>query len=92
MLTRPAALGLIAVMVGAVVTTHLPHGFFMNWSGAQGGEGFEFHLLVIGIAASLAVFGGGRFSLDRLIASKLGAEREHGREQEHRDWSPTPAE
>ena len=25
------------------------HGFFANWSGKHGGEGFEYHLLVLGI-------------------------------------------
>ena len=88
LLTRPAALGLIAVMVGAVVTTHLPHGFFMNWTGAQGGEGFEYHLLVVGIAAALTVFGGGRWSLDRLVAARL----ERGAERSERAYAPSPAE
>lgn len=69
LLSRPAAFGIAAVMVGAVVTTHLPHGFFMNWGGAQAGEGFEYHLLVLGIALVLMVRGGGSFSLDRRLAS-----------------------
>lgn len=88
LLTRPAALGLIAVMVGAVVTTHLPHGFFMNWTGAQGGEGFEYHLLVVGIAAALTVFGGGRWSLDRLVAARL----ERGAERREHAYEPVAAE
>jgi putative oxidoreductase len=37
----------------------------MNWFGRQKGEGFEFHILVIGIALSLMITGGGSFSLDR---------------------------
>lgn len=40
----------------------------MNWSGAQAGEGFEYHLLVIAIALALLVRGGGSFSIDRAIA------------------------
>jgi len=92
LLTRPAALGLIAVMVGAVVTTHLPHGFFMNWTGQQAGEGFEYHLLVVGIAVALTVFGGGRWSLDRLVAKRLRARAGHGANGEHRGLAPTPAE
>ena len=67
LLTRPAALGVVAVMVGAIATVHAPNGFFMNWSGAQAGEGFEYHLLVLGIAAALIVGGGGRGALDRKL-------------------------
>ena len=66
--TRFAALGLIGLMVGAVATVHLPFGFFMNWTGAQGGEGFEYHLLVIGMALALVVAGGGRWSVDRTMS------------------------
>lgn len=72
--TRIAALGISLVMVGAVLTTHLEHGFFMNWFGQQAGEGFEFHLLALALSVPLSVWGGGRFSLDRLAARAL-AER-----------------
>src|ERR1700741_3665022 len=34
---RVMAAGVAAVMVGAVVTTHLANGFFMNWAGTQKG-------------------------------------------------------
>jgi putative oxidoreductase len=64
-LGRAAAAGIAAVMIGAVVTTHLPNGFFMNWSGTQSGEGFEFHLLAVGIAAALVIKGSGAASVDR---------------------------
>jgi putative oxidoreductase len=70
-LTRFTAASFIIIMVGAIATTHLPHGFFMNWSGQQQGEGFEYHLLVIGISAALAIAGGGRWSADGLIAERL---------------------
>jgi putative oxidoreductase len=66
--TRPAALGIAAVMVGAVVTVHAPFGFFMDWAGTQGGEGFEYHLLALALAGVLLVLGGGRLSLDRRLA------------------------
>ena len=66
-LTRLCSLGLICVMLGAITTVHLPHGFFMNWFGKQAGEGFEFHLLVIAICIPLLVFGGGKYSIDGLI-------------------------
>ena len=66
-LTRLCSLGLICVMTGAIVMVHWPHGFFMNWFGKQAGEGFEYHLLVIGICIPLLIFGGGKYSLDGLI-------------------------
>ncbi len=68
---RPAALGIIAVMIGAIVMVHWPVGFFMNWFGAQPGEGFEFHLLVIAMAAAVLIWGAGAWSLDGLIARGL---------------------
>ena len=50
----------------------MPHGFFMNWSGQQQGEGYEYHLLVIAICAALLVTGAGRWSADGEIAKRLG--------------------
>ncbi len=70
--TRAAAAGLVAVMAGAVFLAHAPHGFFMNWAGNQAGEGFEYHLLVVGLAAVLAATGAGRASVDGWLARRLG--------------------
>lgn len=67
--TRLVAVGFVAIMIGAIVTVHAEHGFFMNWYGAQQGEGFEYHLLVIGAALALLFAGGGRWSLDRRITA-----------------------
>src|SRR5215213_6666617 len=44
---RFMAFGIAATMLGAVLMVHGHVGFFMNWSGQQGGEGFEYHLLVL---------------------------------------------
>jgi putative oxidoreductase len=68
--TRLAALGLAGIMLGAIATVHAPHGFFMNWTGAQAGEGFEYHLLVLGITAALVLTGGGRWSIDGRLAPR----------------------
>jgi putative oxidoreductase len=65
--TRVAAAGIAAVMVGATVLVHARHGFFMNWRGSQAGEGFEYHILAIGIAVSLMLMGGGLGSVDRAL-------------------------
>lgn len=65
--TRVAALGIAAVMVVAALQ-HRANGFFMNWYGAQKGEGIEFHLLALGIAVALLLQGGGRLSLDAVLS------------------------
>ena len=75
LLTRVGAAGIAAVMVGAVALVHGKVGFFMNWSGQLQGEGFEYHLLAIAIAAALIVRGGGWASLDAVIARRLGPAR-----------------
>jgi len=64
-LTRLAALGIAIVMAVAIYMVHAHNGFFMNWYGAQKGEGIEYHLLVIGIAIALMIKGGGSFSMDK---------------------------
>ena len=66
---RLAAAGLAAILAVAA-TTHASTGFFMNWVGAQSGEGFEYHLLGIALAASVVVRGSGAFSLDRILATR----------------------
>jgi len=68
LLTRVAALGIAAVMLGSILTVHRQHGFFMNWYGNQQGEGFEYHILAIGLAIALVLSGGGVWSLDAVIA------------------------
>ncbi len=68
LLTRIAAFGIGALMIGAIFMVHLQNGFFMNWMGTQKGEGFEYHLLAIAIAAALLLRGAGAFSLDRTIS------------------------
>ena len=72
-LTRLAALGIGAVMIGAIATVHMKVGFFMNWAGQAKGEGFEYHLLALGLVVALMIVGGGRFSLDRILARVAGA-------------------
>ncbi len=71
LLTRFAAASLAVIMLGAITMVHWPHGFFMNWFGQQAGEGFEYHLLVLGICLALVVSGAGRWSADGVIAVRL---------------------
>ena len=70
LLTRIAAFGVFCNMTVAIFLVHLPKGFFMNWFGKQQGEGFEYHLLAIAITIALMIKGGGRWSVDGLIAKK----------------------
>jgi len=75
-LTRFIAASFIVIMVGAIATAHWPYGFFINWSGQQQGEGFEYHLLVIAMSAALVIIGGGKWAVDGVIARWLeGDER-----------------
>jgi putative oxidoreductase len=71
LLTRFAAAGIGTIMIVAALMVHLPHGFFMNWSGQKGGEGIEFHLLMLAIAIALIIQGGGKWALDALIYRKF---------------------
>ena len=70
LLARLGALGIIALMVGAIGMVHIHVGFFMNWYGTQKGEGFEFHLLAIALAVLIMIRGAGALSLDHAISLK----------------------
>lgn len=67
---RVGALGIIAVMLGAIFMAHLPMGFFMDWNGTMKGEGFEYHLLAIGLAVAVLIKGSGALSVDRWLTKK----------------------
>jgi len=70
LLTRLVALGFAIEMFVAVLFVHAPNGFFMNWTGQQKGEGFEFHIFAISVALALLIAGAGRYSIDNSIASR----------------------
>lgn len=70
--TRFMAFSILLTMSGAMVLGgHISNGFFMNWFGNQKGEGFEFFILVIGLALAVMIGGGGKYALDNLISRKL---------------------
>jgi putative oxidoreductase len=69
--TRIAALAISVNMLVAVYLVHLKNGFFMNWGGTAKGEGFEYHILALAIGIALMIMGGGRWSVDGVIARKL---------------------
>lgn len=57
----------IFLMLGIIFTSHIDNGFFMNWFGNQKGEGYEYHLLIIGLSLATLVNGSGKYSIDELI-------------------------
>ena len=65
---RVAALGVIGLMLGAL-STHVANGFFMNWFGTlpAGSEGFEYHILMIALAAVVVARGSGAWSIDEVL-------------------------
>lgn len=69
---RVASLGIVGIMAGAI-STHAPNGFFMNWFGAlpPGAEGFEYHLVAIGLAAVVTLNGSGALSLDHWLTKRF---------------------
>src|SRR5262249_23577209 len=48
-LSRIAAFGILCNMLVAVATVHIHYGLFMNWTGQQKGEGFEFHIIALAL-------------------------------------------
>jgi len=70
---RAAALAIACIMAVAAVKVHWQFGLFMNWFGAQKGEGFEYHLLAIALGLVVVLRGSGAFSLDRLLLKPGGS-------------------
>jgi putative oxidoreductase len=69
--SKIAAFGIAAEMMVAMFLIHIHNGFFMNWTGTQSGEGFEFHILAICAAITIMVRGAGAWSFDRLIEGSI---------------------
>jgi putative oxidoreductase len=69
--SRAFAVGIIIVMLGAIFTMHGSNGFFMNWGGNLAGEGYEFHLLIIGLALIVSINETGVYGLNSHLPKKL---------------------
>jgi putative oxidoreductase len=69
LLTRVASFGIFCNMIVAVALVHGRFGFWMNWTGAQKGEGYEYHLVLLTTLAFLMIRGAGAASMDRLLSS-----------------------
>lgn len=63
LLTRPAALVLAGTMAVAILSVHIGNGLFMS------NNGYEFGLALLAGSVSLLISGGGRVSVDRLLAT-----------------------
>jgi len=70
LLARVASFGILCNMIVAVAMVHVRFGFFMNWTGLQKGEGYEYHLLVLAVTALLMIRGAGAASVDGLLSSR----------------------
>ena len=70
LLTRVAAIGVLIVMIVAPLANGLYVRFFMNWTGRNPGEGFEYHLLAIALILVVLVHGAGALSVDRYLSSR----------------------
>ena len=68
LLSRVAAFGIICNMLVAISTVHVHNGFFMNWTGQQKGEGFEYHVLALALLLIVLVKGAGALSVDRALS------------------------
>jgi putative oxidoreductase len=66
-----AALGFIGIYLGAIALIHGANGFFMNWNMvANQGEGWEYFILLFGLAIIVLIKGGGKASIDAALAKK----------------------
>ena len=72
---RFLAFAMTMLFFGMVATSHWQHGFFMNWMGNQQGEGFEFHVLAIGLSLATLVNGSGAYSIDAVLTKRLQDEQ-----------------
>ncbi|QDF75039.1 MULTISPECIES: DoxX family protein [Shewanella] len=64
LLTRPAA-ALAAFTMAVAMTVHLGNGLFVS------NNGYEFALILLAASLSLALQGGGRYSVDAILTARL---------------------
>ena len=69
-LGRLCALANMLVMGGGIWLVHRAHGFYMNWSGTQLGEGIEYHVLMLGLLSITLIGGSGALSIDWALAGR----------------------
>lgn len=67
LLARPAAVGIIVIMLVAIAKVHAKHGFFLNLGVPGKGPGYEFNFVLIAVALAILIGGAGVLSIDRAI-------------------------
>jgi putative oxidoreductase len=68
--TRIAAFAIIVNFLGVLFTSVINNGFFMNWGMQPNkGEGFEYLILLFGLALVALISGGGKASIDSAIVN-----------------------
>lgn len=65
LLTRPAAFVVAFTMLIAIFSVHISHGLFAS------NGGYEYALSLFVVAIAILIQGAGRFSIDKMIQSKL---------------------
>jgi putative oxidoreductase len=68
--SRLWSVAVIGLFMGIILIEHIENGFFMNWFGNQKGEGYEYHLLIIGLSLTMLINGSGKYSIDRILSKK----------------------
>jgi putative oxidoreductase len=66
LLARPAALGIIGVMLVAIVTVHWKNGFFLASQPGQA-NGWEYNFALIAMALAVLIGGAGALSIDYVL-------------------------
>lgn len=74
--SRFMAFGIFTIMTGAMFIAHWKFGFFIDWFGAQWGQGIEFHLLMIGMSLSLMISWGWAYSFDMILDKMVNKKKE----------------
>jgi putative oxidoreductase len=65
-LARPAALGIVAVMLVAIAKVHWKNGFFLATRPGQA-NGWEYNFVLVAMAVAVLIGGAGALSVDRLL-------------------------
>jgi len=68
-LTRVAAFGIFGLFTIIMIKFHSANGFFMNCAGTQKGEGIEYFIILLGVALTLIIAGGGKASVDAALVT-----------------------
>lgn len=70
--TRVCAFAILCNFIGIILHTQLDNGFFMNWDMLPDTpEGYEYHILILGVSVVLIIMGAGKWSLDSVLSKRF---------------------